>query len=167
MKREPGADFRIIEIAQLAQGQAMTMRHLGDEFLLRSGRDGAFNYPSCRIHVIHDVEGRSLVAQVAEHFHQPEDILGIVEIPGSDILDLNDNGRQVPDGLQVESDMVGPRGQLGIPGRKDNLQVAALLEKLVHIAVMDRIPAVLGAETADLAAEQSLIQLVFQGCGSE
>ena len=117
--------------------------------------------------MVDNVQGRRFIAQVPEHLHQAEYVLGIVEVPGSYVLDLDHHGIERADGLQVERNVVRARRQLGVARIEDDLQVAPFLEQLVHITVMGGIPAVLGTETADFAAEQRLVQLVFQRGGTE
>ena len=117
--------------------------------------------------MIHDIHRRCIILERLERIHQTEDILRIIEISGSDILDLNNNGAESLDVIDRKFYMIGKRSQFRVSRSEDHSQIASFAEYVIHITSALRIPAVLGAETADLTFMESLVQLFFQRCGSE
>ena len=63
--------------------------------------------------------------------------------------------------------MVGAGRQFSLPGPEMHGQVATLTEKVREVAVRRHVPAVLGAEYADTAVAQRLIQLFPNRSGPE
>ena len=96
-----------------------------------------------------------------------KDILAVVEISRSGILDLDHYSVKSLKGFRVKGDVVCPRSELRVPGGEDNLEIAPLPEKIVHITAPGGVPAVLCTETTDPATCQSLVQLVLQRRGPE
>ena len=165
--RESGADFRTVQVHEFPQGEAVPMRDLRDEHLPHDGRDRTLHHAAGGIDMVHDVQRRGVVSQELQHLHQPHHVLRIIEVTDTDVLDLHHDGVQALETFHVEVDMVRPRGQFGVAGREDGLQVAPEAEDVIHPAAPAGVPAVLRAETADPALLQGPVQLVLQGCRAE
>ena len=117
--------------------------------------------------MVDDIERRGLFLQGLQGIHETEDVLGIVEVTGTHILNLHHYRIEFLKHVYTELDMVGQRGQLGIARREHGMEIATLTEYLVHVSSLFRIPAVLGTETADPAFKQGLVKLIFKGCCPE
>ena len=63
--------------------------------------------------------------------------------------------------------MVREWGEFRVAWREHRLKVAALTENVIHILAACRVPAVLGAETTNLAIDECLVELFLKGSGSE
>ena len=161
VKRIAGPDFRIEKIAELAQGESVSVSHPGHEFLAVHIRNRALDNTSGRIEVVHDVQCRGLV-QNSQNHHQAHDILGIIEIPDADILNLDHDRTESPERLGVEVYVIGARGQLRIFRPEEALKIAPLPENVPHIPVPAGIPAVLGTEAAYPAFNKGLVQLILK-----
>ena len=117
--------------------------------------------------MVDDIQRRRIILHGLEDFHQTEDILRIIEIPRSNILDFHDHSTQAGKLFHRELDMVCQRSQLSVPRRKYLMKIAALLEYVIHIPSAFRVPAVLGAEATYKTLGEGLVKLFFQRCGSE
>jgi hypothetical protein len=111
--------------------------------------------------MIDDIERGSFFLHRFKSIHEAEYILGIIEIPGSYILDLDNYSIELLQQLKAELDVVGQRRKLSVARRENRMEIATLAENLVHISSLFRIPAVLSTETADPAFKQGLVKLIF------
>ena len=111
--------------------------------------------------MVYHIEGGGGISQAVQAFHQPEDVFGVVEIPGAGVLDFHDDGMQVFQPVNLKDDVVGAGRKLGSLGHEQGGKVAALPEQVVQVTSPCGVPAVLGAEAPDLAVEQGLVQLIL------
>ena len=159
MESELGSDLMIIQIGKLSQSQSVPMRNLRHKCLSFRRRHRSLHYSSGGIHMVHNIERRSLFLHFLEHLHKTEDILCVIEVSGSNILNLYDYRIKFQKVFLCEFDMVGMRSKFGISRHEDNLQIASFTEDIIHISSALSVPAVLGAEASDLTFLQSLIEL--------
>ena len=159
--------LRMVEKGELTEGQAVAVRNLRRVRLAVALRHGAFNDTPRRVHVVDDVERRRVVTEVAEGFHQSHHVLRVVEIAHSDILYLDDDGIESAKFVRSELYVVRERGEFRVARGEYRLKVAAQAEYVIHILAGCRVPAVLGAEAADLSVNKSLVQLFLKRCCPE
>ena len=166
MQGEFCADLGAIQVAQLPEGQSVPVGNLGrpDVGLDRGHRP--LDHPASGVDVVHDKDGRALRAAGA-HRQQLHHVAGVVEVARTDILDLYHHGVQPLQVSGAEFDVVGLRGQLGVPRGEDALQVPAFAENVIQVAPALRVPAVLRAEAGDPSLAQAPVELLFDGGGTE
>ena len=128
MQGELRTDFRIIEVAQLAERKSVAVSNFRDEFLTLATGDGTLHEPACRVDVVDYIQGGGVFSHLCEAAHQPADVLGVVEISCPDILDFDHYGAEPLQGLLFEGYVVGARSELGVVRRKDHLEVAPFPE---------------------------------------
>ena len=155
------------EVAEFAESESVTVGDFRNEQFGGDARNGPFDDAAGRVDMVHDIQGRGFLAEEVEDLHQVENVLGIVEIAGTHVLDFHDDGVEAAEPVDVEFDMVGPGGQFRLPGIENDGQIAPVGEDVVHPPSAVRIPAVLGTEAADLPVPEGLVQLVFQRCRPE
>ena len=166
VQRVSRAYFVVVEVGQLTYGQTVPVGDLRDIFFHFGLRHRALHYPSGRIDMVHNIQGRRLF-HLRQELHQPEKVLAVVEVTRADILYLHDHGIELPEQFHIYVNVVGVWGKLCVARREDGLEIAPPGENVIHIASPFRIPAVLGTEAADLAFLEALVELLFESCGPE
>ena len=106
--------------------------------------------------MVYDVDSRSLETACtgAEKTHH---VPRVVEISCAHVLDFYYNGIERVKLFGIETDMAGIRSKFSFARGEYLGEIASLLEDVVEIASLCRIPAVLCAEAADLAVNQTAV----------
>ena len=156
-------DFVLIEVAQFPQGHTVPVASLGKVPAFGCGRHRAFDDASGRIEMVHDIQGWHLRPHAIEHAHQLEDPARRLEITGTDILQIHDNGIRSDKIVRMET--VGMlAGTVQLPFREGNqfLQMPSLGENLPSVASLLHLITGGGAQTHNKSLHERLVQLFRQ-----
>ena len=159
-------DLAAPQVAQLAEREAVAMRHLGRPDVGLHGGHRPLDHAAGGVDVVHDEDRRTLVHARA-HRQQTHHVAGVVEVARAHVLDLHHHGVQPLQLVGAEVDVVGVGRQLGFARGEDTLQVPAFAENVIQVAPARGIPAVLRAEARDAALAQAPVELLVDRRGAE
>ena len=156
VEREAGIDLLVIESAEFAQSKSVSVSDFRYPETGIHHWNRALDQASGRIDVVYDVDSRSLETACtgAEKTHH---VPRVVEISCAHVLDFHYNGIERVKLFGIETDMAGIRSKFSFARGEYLGEIASLLEDVVEIASLCRIPAVLCAEAADLAVNQTAV----------
>ena len=166
MQGELRPDLAAVQVAQLAERQAVPVRDLRRPDVRLHRRHRPLDHAAGRVDVVHHIDGRAL-RHPGAHRQQPHHVARVVEVARADVLDLHHHGIQPLQLRRIEIDVVGVGGQLGIARAEDALEVAAFAENVIQVAPAVRVPAVLRAETGDPALAEASVELLLDRSGAE